>query len=117
VGEPLSKDFEIRYTYERAAVDEIQFGITRAAGVIAETGTIVLTDRLTSNRLGALAPWIHIAAVPSQAIHRSVADGIDAFGDDPNIVWVTGPSKTADVEGILIEGVHGPGEQVCLKLP
>jgi L-lactate dehydrogenase complex protein LldG len=34
--------------------------------------------------------------------------------DDPNIIWVTGPSKTADVEGILIQGVHGPGVQACL---
>jgi L-lactate dehydrogenase complex protein LldG len=34
--------------------------------------------------------------------------------DDPNIIWVTGPSKTADVEGILIQGVHGPGVQGCL---
>jgi L-lactate utilization protein LutC len=32
----------------------------------------------------------------------------------PNIIWCTGPSKTADVEGILIEGVHGPGEQIAL---
>ena len=47
-------------------------------------------------------------------IHRHVADAIAALGDDPNVIWCTGPSKTADVEGILIEGVHGPGEQIAL---
>ena len=41
-------------------------------------------------------------------------DGIAALGDDPNTIWVTGPSKTADVEGILIQGVHGPGIQIAL---
>jgi L-lactate dehydrogenase complex protein LldG len=41
-------------------------------------------------------------------------DAIAAFGESPNIIWCTGPSKTADVEGILIEGVHGPGEQIAL---
>ena len=38
------------------------------------------------------------------------------LGNDPNTIWVTGPSKTADVEGILIEGVHGPGAQIALLL-
>ena len=35
---------------------------------------------------------------------------------DPNIVRMTGLSKTADVEGILIEGVHGPGRQIALLM-
>ena len=39
---------------------------------------------------------------------------VAALGPSRNILWATGPSKTADVEGILIEGVHGPGEQVAL---
>jgi len=38
---------------------------------------------------------------------------VTSLGTDPNVIWVTGPSKTADVEGILIEGVHGPGEQIA----
>ena len=41
-------------------------------------------------------------------------DAIAALPEDPNGIWVTGPSKTADVEGILIQGVHGPGIQGCL---
>lgn len=116
VGDALSSDFEMRYAFERTAIDEPQFGITRGVAVIAETGTIVLNDQLTSNRLGALAPWIHIAVVRAEAIYRTVDEALAALGQDPNVVWVSGPSKTADVEGILIEGVHGPGEQACLRL-
>jgi L-lactate dehydrogenase complex protein LldG len=102
--------------YDRALYDSYQFGITRGTAAIAESGTIVLRDSETSCRLGALTPWVHIALVDHSSFYRTIADAIDALGDDPNVIWVTGPSKTADVEGILIEGVHGPGEQIALIL-
>lgn len=104
----------LTHEYSRAQVDEIDAALTLAAGAIAETGTIILTDESTPDRLAALAPWTHIAVVRKETIHRSVADALAAMPDDPNIIWVTGPSKTADVEGILIQGVHGPGVQGCL---
>jgi len=102
---------------ERARIDDYRFGITRAAGAIAETGTIILDDAHTARRLAALAPWIHVAVFAPAQIHAHVIDAIAALGDDPNVIWCTGPSKTADVEGILIEGVHGPGEQIALVVP
>ena len=108
--EGLSFDTE----YDMAKVDAYQFGITRASAAIAETGTIMLTDGDTSARLGALAPWVHIAVIREENIVPTVLDAIQRFGDDPNIIFATGPSKTADVEGILIQGVHGPGVQMAL---
>jgi L-lactate dehydrogenase complex protein LldG len=99
---------------DRTRIDDHAFGITRASGAIAETGTIILHDADTSSRLAALAPWIHIAVLDPGRIHAHLADAVAALGADPNVVWCTGPSKTADVEGILIQGVHGPGEQVAL---
>ena len=102
--------------YHRDRYDDYQFGITRATGAIAETGSVILDDERTSHRLAALSPWVHIAVVQRHEIHRAMPDAIAAFGDSPNIIWCTGPSKTADVEGILIEGVHGPGEQVALLI-
>jgi L-lactate dehydrogenase complex protein LldG len=108
--------FTLETAFERARIDDYSFGITRAVGAIAETGTLVLDDARTSSRLAALAPWIHVAVVRRADIHRDLAAAIAALGTDPCTVWVTGPSKTADVEGILIEGVHGPGEEVALIL-
>lgn len=110
----FSEIVKITHDYTRARVDEIDAALTMAHGAIAETGTIVLTDESTPDRLAALAPWMHVAVVRKETIRRSVADALAAMPDDPNIIWVTGPSKTADVEGILIEGVHGPGVQGCL---
>jgi L-lactate dehydrogenase complex protein LldG len=95
-------------------VDDYQFGITAAVGAIAETGTVILNDAATSRRLAALAPWVHVAVVPRRSIHVDLPEAVAALGGDPNIIWCTGPSKTADVEGILIEGVHGPGVQIAL---
>ncbi|MGF1483841.1 MAG: lactate utilization protein C [Opitutales bacterium] len=106
-------EFETEFSV--AKVDEYQFGITRAAGAIAETGTVVLKDKITSARLAALAPWTHIALLHPEDLVEYVDVAVTQLGDDPSVIWATGPSKTADVEGILIEGVHGPGVQVvCL---
>ncbi|PTX95689.1 LUD domain-containing protein [Opitutus sp. ER46] len=107
-------DFTVETTFDRKRVDDYAFGITRAAGAIAESGTIVLNDALTSSRLGALAPWVHVAVIERALIHPDLPTAVAALGTDPNVIWVTGPSRTADVEGILIEGVHGPGQQVAL---
>jgi L-lactate dehydrogenase complex protein LldG len=104
-------EFTLSTEYDRTRVDDYDFGITRAAGAIAESGTIILNDATTSRRLGALAPWVHVAVVSRRQIFRTTAEAIMAMGPDPNTIWVTGPSKTSDVEGILIEGVHGPGVQ------
>jgi L-lactate dehydrogenase complex protein LldG len=106
--------FTVETSFDRKHVDDYQFGITRAVGAIAETGSIILKDATTSSRLGALAPWVHIALVSKQQIFPDLISAVTALGDDPNIIWCTGPSKTADVEGILIQGVHGPGVQIAL---
>lgn len=113
----LGPEFTLEETFERSRLDDYRFGITRARGAIAETGTLIVTDGQTSSRLGALAPWVHVACLRTDDIFRDTAEAAAALGDDPNVIWITGPSKTADVEGILIEGVHGPGVQVCLLLP
>ncbi len=104
---------EVETTFNREAVDRYEFGITRAAGGIAETGTIVLSDATSPFRLASLAPWVHVAVLKPNHLWPTTVEAIAAMGNDPNVVWVTGPSKTADVEGIMIEGVHGPGVQAC----
>jgi L-lactate dehydrogenase complex protein LldG len=109
-------DFTIEHEFDRERVDDYAFGITRAAAAIAESGTIVLNDATTSRRLAALAPWVHIAVVERAKIFSDLPEAVAALGDDRNVIWCTGPSKTADVEGILIEGVHGPGVQIALVM-
>jgi L-lactate dehydrogenase complex protein LldG len=106
--------FRVETEFDRTRIDDYTFGITRAAGAIAESGTIVLNDATTSRRLAALAPWVHVAVVERATIFADLPEAVAALGADRNVIWCTGPSKTADVEGILIEGVHGPGVQIAL---
>ena len=105
---------ELCTEYDEGQIERYAFGITRATGAVAETGTIVLNDRDTTTRLGALTPWTHVAMLRAVNLWSDLPTALNAvMDDDPSIVFVTGPSKTADVEGILIQGVHGPGMQVC----
>ena len=114
LGDAFGSPFAIESRFSRKRIDEYAFSITAAAGAIAETGTLILIDRPGSRRLAAVAPWVHVAVVKASQVYRDVAEAIAALGDEPYVLWCTGPSKTADVEGILIQGVHGPGEQVAL---
>jgi L-lactate dehydrogenase complex protein LldG len=114
-GRPLFETgFSISTLFERDQTDRYDFAMTPATAAIAESGTVVLDDDHTSDRLAALAPWIHIAILETSSILRTIPEGLAALGDSSNAIWITGPSKTADVEGILIEGVHGPGIQIAL---
>lgn len=116
VGNQLAAaGLQVESTYDRENYDAYQFGITLATSAVAESGSVVLDDHHTSDRLAALSPWVHVAVLREERIHRTIPEAIAALGDSPNIIWCTGPSKTADVEGILIEGVHGPGEQIVLR--
>ena len=93
-----------------------EYGPTKDYGSETAHGSIVINDASTSSRLAALAPWVHVAVLRAGDLWPDIPTALANLGDDPNSIWITGPSKTADVEGILIEGVHGPGEQICLRI-
>jgi L-lactate dehydrogenase complex protein LldG len=95
--------------FDRAKLDEYEVGATVASGAIAETGSLILKDR----GLAALSPWVHVAVVKRSEICLTLPEALARLGGEPYTIFVTGPSKTADVEGILIEGVHGPGVQIA----
>lgn len=99
---------------DEAALFDVPAALTGVAWAIAETGTIVCTAGLGLPRLASLAPPLHVALVGASQILPDLLDLFAALSDAPqlaaNITLITGPSKTADIEGILVTGVHGPGE-------
>ena len=120
LAEELAFDFPkgvwLDTTFDRAKVDEYQFAITEAHGAIAETGSVILSDILPVRRLATLATWVHVAVIRPGTIFETISDALAGMPESNYVIWCTGPSKTGDIEDILIQGVHGPGEQAVLLL-
>ena len=110
----LESEFEITREFDRQNPDSFDFGISRASMAIAESGAIVLKDSSTSDRMATIAPWVHIAVIDKNTIERTIPEALAKIVDCPYAIVISGPSKTTDVEGVLVEGVHGPGVQACL---
>ena len=90
-------------------------GITTAQAAIAETGTLVLDSSRERHRLTSLVPPVHIAIVEARNIHRTLGEALSALQSNDNVPssivsFVTGPSRTGDIEMTLTIGVHGPQE-------
>jgi len=92
----------------------IEVGITRAQAGIAETGTLVLDSSMEQNRLISLVPPVHIAILDASRIYATLGETLAMLQNEnepsPAITFITGPSRTADIELTLTVGVHGPKE-------
>ena len=124
-GDPLVRDLGIVSALEsagitlvlpdqadwREAVAQCAVGVTGSVAAAAETGTVALGFRPGSPRAVSLLPGAHICLVAASSVEdrfeeaftRAVASGLPA-----GLVWVTGPSRTADIEKRIVLGMHGP---------
>ena len=95
-------------------------GITGVDFAVAETGSLLLAAAAGRERVAALVPPVHFAIVRCQQIVADLFDAFERF--DPralpsNLTFITGPSKTGDIELQLTTGVHGPGAWHVLVVP
>ena len=86
-------------------------GITGIRLAVAETASMSVVSGGTHRRLASLAVPAHIAVLRADQIVPDLLDWGDSLSADPpaNEVLISAMSKTADIEGILVPGVHGPG--------
>ncbi len=95
-------------------------GITDVHAAIAESGTMVYQSDAGHSGGLSLVPPAHIAVVRKSDILPDLIDFWERMKGVPrerwasSIVLITGPSKTADIEGVLVTGVHGPGQVFIL---
>jgi L-lactate dehydrogenase complex protein LldG len=95
-------------------VSKADVGITSADYALAETGTLVMLSSAKEARLVSLLPPVHVAIFPKSSILVGLDElftVVPAPAESTSaMVMITGPSRTADIEQILVRGVHGPGE-------
>lgn len=98
-----------------------QLGITGCEAVIADTATIVLNHAAFGGRLISLLPECHVVVARCSQVFSSLEDWMNSSGFSPRslpacITLITGPSRTADIEKVLVTGVHGPLRLVLMML-
>ncbi len=111
-----------KYTEDHNSIENCDASITGCEALIARHGTIVFSSRQGGNRKSFIVPPINIVVATNQQL---VGDPGEVFrylkikyGDAmPSwITFVTGPSRTADVEKKLVQGAHGPKELYLFML-
>jgi L-lactate dehydrogenase complex protein LldF len=110
----------------RSKFIEATVGISGANMAIAETGTVVLVTNEGNADLTTTLPPVHIALFGFDKLVATLEDAVAVLRMLPRsgtgqimtsyVNWITGPSRSADIEQSLTIGVHGPREMHCVIL-
>ena len=97
----------------RGANDDDAIGVTGSFAALAETGTLMMVSGPRTPATVSLLPETHIAIVAASRIFAHMEDGWDLarreLGQLPRAVnFISGPSRTADIEQTMVLGAHGP---------
>ncbi|HYH50311.1 MAG TPA: lactate utilization protein [Acidimicrobiia bacterium] len=93
----------------RERLAEAGAGVTGAIAAVAASGTVGIVCGPRAPRATSLVPPAHICLVFRSTMVRDLGDALPGGSELPsNLVWVSGPSRSADLELVLTVGVHGP---------
>ena len=120
----LNEAVEPREWIEATDPSEVGVGVSLAYGAVAETGSLIMTPQ--DGRRAQLLPPVHIVFVDQAKIYETLCEGFLALTNEvypgdgesrglPSAVGLhSGPSKSADIGQVLVQGVHGPGRVVAV---
>lgn len=95
--------------------------VTPCLALIADTGTAIVSARLSGGRRAGLVDPIHVIEATEAQLVPDIAAALRLVGPElvvsSSVTFVTGPSRTGDIEQNLIRGVHGPGEVHVVFVP
>jgi len=99
---------------DRAALEQCPVGITGCDALVAQTGSVVVTSRSAGGRALSVLPPHHVVVARREQLVAGLPEAFAllqaTYGDDyPSMMsFITGPSRTGDIERILVLGAHGP---------
>lgn len=98
-------------------LERLAAGVTRAELALADVGALVQAARPDGGRMASLLPLVHVCLVHTSDVLPSIGHlpaalrdpGRFPGGPPPALNLIGGPSKTGDIEAVIVLGVHGPG--------
>jgi L-lactate dehydrogenase complex protein LldG len=99
--------------YDREVGSRAHLGVTGCVAAIAATGSVVLDSSVAGGRGASLLPRVHLCLVWRDQIVPTLSEIVRPLTGHPerlpsNLVVVSGPSRTGDIEQLITLGVHGP---------
>ncbi len=102
-------DVEIVSPYaDKAELAQCDLGVTCVDFALPETGTLGLLSNTEQPRAVSLVPRVHLAVLRPAALRADLHQVFAEAKHHPYLVFITGPSRTADIELTVTLGVHGP---------
>jgi len=102
--------------FDKSALEACDAGLTACECLVAQTGSILVSSRTCGGRALSILPHVHVVVATVDQVVGTLADALHAARDRhdgrlPSMLsFITGPSRTGDIERILVLGAHGPKE-------
>ena len=109
-------------TFDKDAVESCDAGITACESLVAQTGSILVSSRTCGGRAVSILPHVHVVVATVQQVVATLGDALQGIRDRhagrlPSMLsFITGPSRTGDIERILVLGAHGPKELIVILI-
>ncbi|ABQ24369.1 LutC/YkgG family protein [Geotalea uraniireducens] len=106
----------LSFNVSRQTAADSRIGISEAGWALTDTGSLVADQTAVEQRLAATLPVIHITLIGTDRILPDKTAVFSRITPETSryIAFITGPSRTADIERVLTIGVHGPKRLVIV---
>ena len=107
-------------SFDKDALEACDAGLTACETLVAQTGSILVSSATCGGRALSILPHVHVVVATLDQIVPTLADAFQVVRDRhagrlPSMLsFITGPSRTGDIERILVLGAHGPKELIVL---